>query len=155
MRQCPAFLIAGMGGELIEKILAEGSEKAARFESFVFSPHTKVPEFRCFLGRNGYCIRDERVMSEDGKFYTIIKAEHGEDACHDSFDYEFGPLFEAGIRAGSKAYVAYRAAVEGRMLQLTQVLDGADNLPEGRRNELSEELGLYRTALQKLDDAAH
>lgn len=142
---CDTLLIAGMGGELIERILADGSRKAACFGSFVFSPHTKLPEFRHFLGKSGYRISDERVMCEDGKFYTIIKAVHGADACHESFDYEFGPFFLENRNA------AYREAIGEHIQQLENVLDGRNHVPEERRAALTEELVLYRKAQNMLD----
>ncbi len=87
------LLISGMGGPLIEKIISEGREFLPVVENFVFSPHSKIPEFRKFLGENGFEIKNEKLTKEEGKYYFIIFCQKGGNSCKDETDYELGPVF--------------------------------------------------------------
>lgn len=141
------LLIAGMGGELIERIITDGREKTKSFSHLVLSPHTKVMEFRRFLGQNGFRIVNEKVLTEDRKLYTIIKAEPGEDSCHDSFDYEFGPYFDNNMNDG------YRDAINDRIMHLHLLLEDKRKLPDIRCMELEGELELYEEAEKRFNRA--
>ncbi len=73
-----AAVIAGMGGLLIVDILKKGlspelSVITDQYELYL-SPQSEIPEVRKFLRENSFCIVDEHMMQEDGKYYNIIKA---------------------------------------------------------------------------------
>ena len=72
--ECDSLVIAGMGGPLIERILREGYEKLPGFRELILSPQSDIPHFRVWLYQHDFCIVDEKMLREDGKFYTIIKA---------------------------------------------------------------------------------
>ena len=67
-------VIAGMGGELIEQILEEGTIEKGNVK-YILQPMTKEDSLRKYLCRNGYCITDEHIVKE-GKLYQIICAEY-------------------------------------------------------------------------------
>lgn len=68
------IVIAGMGGELIVKILAEGLGFASR-RRLILQPNTRVPTLRRWLYESGFEILSESAV-RDGKFlYTVICAE--------------------------------------------------------------------------------
>lgn len=66
-------VIAGMGGELIEQILEEGTIKKENVR-FILQPMTKEDSLRKYLCSHGYTITDEHIVKE-GKLYQIICAE--------------------------------------------------------------------------------
>ena len=74
--QSQSAIIAGMGGQLIISILQNGLHKSVFGKGYelVLSPQSDVPMVRVFLRENGFKIIDEDMLSEDGKFYNIIKA---------------------------------------------------------------------------------
>lgn len=67
-------ILAGMGGELIVKILAASPEIVSGTPEFVLSPHSDVALVRAYLSGQGFTIADEEMVREDGKFYTAIRA---------------------------------------------------------------------------------
>ncbi len=87
------LLISGMGGELTEKILSESEDKLSLIDRFVFSPQSKLNDFRRFLGRKGFFIETEKTVEDRGKIYFVIRAVRGGDSCKDDTDYELGPYF--------------------------------------------------------------
>lgn len=72
-----SVVIAGMGGKLMMKILDEGRDVLADVSEIIMEPQSEVAALRHFLQDNGYRIISENMVSEDGKFYPMIKAVPG------------------------------------------------------------------------------
>ena len=69
-------VVAGMGGELIARILAEAPWTRAG-TLLLLQPMTAQPELRKWLQENGYRIRREDLVREGEKLYVILTAEGG------------------------------------------------------------------------------
>ena len=65
-------LIAGMGGELIAKILSECAWCADSELNFILQPMTKADYLRKFLYKNGFEIIKESLAAEGEKIYTVM-----------------------------------------------------------------------------------
>ncbi|MGN0554127.1 MAG: tRNA (adenine(22)-N(1))-methyltransferase, partial [Oscillospiraceae bacterium] len=65
------IIIAGMGGELIAKIL---SQKSLNGINLVLQPMTKSPYLRRFLAENGFELLEEKAVSEGNRLYTVMNA---------------------------------------------------------------------------------
>ena len=68
-----ALVVAGMGGNLMRRILEEGKPRDLGIKTAVLQPQSDIADFRQFLRDNGYEIIDEKVIEEEGKFYFPIK----------------------------------------------------------------------------------
>lgn len=73
-RDISDVLIAGMGGELIAKIISECSWCADSQLNFILQPMTKADYLRKFLYSNGFEIIKESLAEEGEKIYTVILA---------------------------------------------------------------------------------
>lgn len=73
------IIIAGMGGELIEKILSE-NPATARSARLLLQPMNSQAELRKFLLTHGFCITSEDLAAEGHKIYNLIIAEKGAEA---------------------------------------------------------------------------
>ena len=71
------LVIAGMGGPLMEKILTEGAHALPGFQELILQPQSDIPHFRHFLMGYGFCIVQEEMVLEDGKYYPMMKAVPG------------------------------------------------------------------------------
>ena len=69
------LLMSGMGGRLTIRILEEGFARLGRFEELVLQPQSELFLVRAFLRQQGIKIVDENMVVDDGKFYTVIKAQ--------------------------------------------------------------------------------
>ena len=67
--EADTVVIAGMGGLLMEKIL---QDRLRDFDTFILSPQSDIEHFRHFLIDNRMIIRDEAMLMEDGKYYTVM-----------------------------------------------------------------------------------
>ncbi len=70
-----ALLMSGMGGRLTIRILEEGFARLGRFEELVLQPQSELFLVRAFLRQQGIKIVDENMVVDDGKYYTVIKAQ--------------------------------------------------------------------------------
>ena len=93
--EADTFVLAGMGGDLIAKIITDAPWiKSPQYE-LILQPMTSAEDLRRFLCENGFKILDERAVSSQGRIYTVIKVAYkGEvDECSPLF-YYFGKLIE-------------------------------------------------------------
>lgn len=95
------IIIAGMGGEMIEKIITEDID-VARKSTLILQPMNGQRELRRFLLANNFRIICEDIATEGFKVYNLIKAESGEgepfcdEFCEHLPEYLYNhPLFEA------------------------------------------------------------
>ncbi|MCM1056352.1 MAG: class I SAM-dependent methyltransferase [Firmicutes bacterium] len=68
------LICAGMGGRLMERILGNDIEKARSIQELILQPQSEIPQFRCFLRREGFRIQAEDGVYEEGKYYFAMKA---------------------------------------------------------------------------------
>lgn len=81
--EADAIIIAGMGGLLMKGILERGMDILTCEEKrpvLVLQPQSDLKEVRIFLLSHAYHIVCESMLVEDGKYYTIIKAEPDEQS---------------------------------------------------------------------------
>lgn len=120
--QADAVVIAGMGGELIARILSEAPW--TRQVLLLLQPMTGQPELRRWLGENGYRIQRETVVREGEKLYVILAVRGGQDA-----PYSLGELWAGRQRRGEASPLR---------------LDYLDDLLRRRRRAMA---GMERSAL--------
>ena len=85
-----ACIIAGMGGGLIIKIISQNLEVAHSFKQLILSPQRDVPNVRRFLHANGFAIKDEAMVLENGKFYNILDCAPENEPAYENLGYIFG-----------------------------------------------------------------
>ncbi len=69
-------VIAGMGGKLMEKIIAQAAERGLYVPELVLAPQSDRASLRRFLRKKEYTIVEETMICEDGKFYPIMKLRY-------------------------------------------------------------------------------
>ena len=83
-------VIAGMGGELIVRLLGEDADKVPGI--LVLSCNRDTALLRQWLVTHGYCIEDEVLLFENGHLYPVIRAAKGESRVLTDIELEFGPV---------------------------------------------------------------
>ncbi|MCD8119891.1 MAG: tRNA (adenine(22)-N(1))-methyltransferase TrmK [Lachnospiraceae bacterium] len=85
-------LIAGMGGGLMARILAEGQNVLHEdgFCRLILSPQSEVRLVREELAKSGFQITEEHMVKDEGKFYFIIIGEPGDCDYSTEEDFLFG-----------------------------------------------------------------
>ena len=73
-----SLLIAGMGGGLTVRILSEGEPLLSGFGELILEPQSDIDRVRAWLLEHGFFLAQENFVEEDGKYYPILRAVHGE-----------------------------------------------------------------------------
>lgn len=93
-------IIAGMGGLLMKSILERGRhilDIDVKRPVLILQPQSDLPEVRIFLYHCAYHIVREKMLLEDGKYYTVMRAEpcseetaHQEAGRYSAADWLYG-----------------------------------------------------------------
>lgn len=87
--EAEAVVIAGMGGELILHIMEQGRHMWDTVAQWILSPQSELYKVRKWLSDNGFLIEKEGMVSEDGKYYTVMSVVRA-DAAHRSCEAGYG-----------------------------------------------------------------
>lgn len=88
--EADTVLIGGMGGPLMERILSAFPETLRSVKELVLQPQSEIASFRRYLHQAGFRITKEDMLSEDGKYYVILRAEPGEEPEWTEIEYLYG-----------------------------------------------------------------
>ena len=91
--EADVIIIAGMGGELISRILSDAPWTKGKL--LLLQPMTAQPELRRWLNGNDYRIERETVVREGQKLYVILTVRGGADE-----PYSIGELWAGRQRRG-------------------------------------------------------
>ena len=140
------LLMSGMGGRLTIRIMEEGFTRLGRFEELVLQPQSELFLVRAFLRQQGIQIVDEQMVIDDGKFYTVIKAQpEAEINTWETKKYTqivedyFGPVL---LRKRPEAFLLYLQKEAEKTKQLLEQVTKQE-----RRDELQTYLSYVEEAL--------
>lgn len=86
-----SLLIAGMGGGLTIRILSEGEPLLSGFRELILEPQSDIDRVRAWLLEHGFFLAQENFVEEDGKYYPILRAVHGEKEDLKAEELFYGP----------------------------------------------------------------
>ena len=132
--EADTVLIAGMGGPLMERILTAHPETVAAIKELVLQPQSEIAEFRRFIQSIGFRITEEDMLFEDGKYYTILRAEHGEEALWTEEEYLYGKYLR------KTALPVLRAFLEEECRKAKEVLAGLHTAGTEKAERRKEEI---------------
>ena len=81
--EADSVVIAGMGGDLMKRIITDADIAELGIKIGVLQPQSELCEFRAFLRESGYHIVQERIVYEDGKYYFPMLVIFDQDAMPD------------------------------------------------------------------------
>lgn len=134
------IIVAGMGGEMIEKIIKE-DENTARASELILQPMNSQYELRKFLIGSGFTIKDEEIAVEGFKVYNIMLVESGRQEEFERDIYYHVPPY-------LKAHKNFDKLYEKKLREFNKVISGLE-----RSGECDEEkLERYRQWKEELID---
>lgn len=145
LRLCPlekidTIVIAGMGGDMIVKILDEAEWCMDARYHLILQPMTKAEVLRYWLVYNEFAIESETIVEDAGTLYQIIRARFG--GCTKLTDAE---LF-TGKRALCATYELFDRQILRMIARFEKAIDGM----QGREGE--PRLLLYREIYHQLNE---
>lgn len=69
-----SVVIAGMGGALMGKILLDARDLLPSMREYILAPQSELMKFRSTLLALNLRIAEERFVSDEGKYYTVMRA---------------------------------------------------------------------------------
>lgn len=73
--EADVILICGMGGPLMERLLAESRPAVRVARQLILGPQSDVPHFRRFLRTQRLKVEEERLVEEEGKYYFLLRVQ--------------------------------------------------------------------------------
>lgn len=145
--EADTVVIAGMGGELMLRILRDGSHVWDSVSRFILSPQSELEVFRRGLEAMGFAIEEETMLREEGKYYTVIVAVRGIMHYEEVFRYRYGDCL---IREKSPVLAEYLKQERLKLLEIRDRLAAQDS--EGAR-ERSQEVEAELCRIKEAYDA--
>lgn len=73
-------VIAGMGGELISRIMDKNLDKCLKLDKLILQPNSKTYELRSYLSNHHFEIIDELIIFDNSKIYELIVTKYTENS---------------------------------------------------------------------------
>lgn len=125
------IVLAGMGGDLIIKILKKHPEKLKLVSTIIVDAHNAIAKVREEVFKMGFVIADEKIIKEDDKYYEIIKFIRADIAAYTNEDIEFGPILR------NEKCATFKEKYSERIAEIDNLLH--KDLPKARVEELLKE----------------
>ncbi len=118
------LVIAGMGGEMIAKILCGCPYIKSEKYNLILQPMSKANVLRKFLCENGFEILQEKAVISNGKIYSVINAKFSRDIkkCDLLFEY-LGAL----QKQNDENAIAYKKKIKHSLLKKAKGILSADS----------------------------
>ena len=150
--EADTVIIAGMGGELMLRILRDGAHMYDSVKHYVLSPQSELSAFRHGLEKLGISILEEQMLMDEGKYYVILHAAPGSMHYEQEYEYRYGSDLIRKQDPVLREFLERELAQGEELLahlSLTQT-EGAQKRAESLRQELNETKEAYH-ALQGTD----
>ncbi|MFB0971569.1 MAG: class I SAM-dependent methyltransferase [Neofamilia sp.] len=140
-----AVIMAGMGGELIMKIIDDAFDFIQK-KTIILQPMTARVELRKYLGEKGFKIEKESIIRDGNKFYEIIRAVPGEKIESTSF-YYFGNNLVEECNETLIEYVEF--LLEKNRVYLEQANKSNTEKSMLQRQKLTKEIEIFKEVLNE------
>ena len=143
--EADSIVIAGMGGMLVVKILTQGQAVLDSVQELILQPQSDLDAVREYLHRTGFVIVQEEMVFEEGKYYPMMKAVHGNNTDDRKIWFLYGRLLLENHHPVLKSYLLKEY---DSCCKLLEKLGQTATVVAGRRcQELLEKKKLIEEAL--------
>ncbi len=144
-----AVVMAGMGGPLMIRILQEGRVITESLDELILSPQSEIAQVRRFLAAEGWEICREEMLTEDGKYYTIMKAIPGTARERTEADFRYGWRM---IQEKNPVLYQFLRKEEQTRNNILENLLGKDSVACRQRiQQLRRDLAVIREAIDRIE----
>ena len=156
--EADSLICAGMGGKLMMNILEKDAEKTASFKEMILQPQSEIQQFRYFLRSHGYMIRNENMIEEGGKFYSIIKAgetltseeSFGGD-WHQQMEDRYGPILIRRKHPVLAKYIKWEIGIYEEVVSQLKLQDISKPKLKERYEEVNDKLNDCKKILEEIE----
>ena len=146
--EADCVIIAGMGGLLTIRILEAGKEILTTVPAMILQPQSEIGQVRKFLAEHGYRITAEDMVLDEGKYYPMMRVEHGSQEEWTEQEYAFGKYLIVSDNPVLLEFLEKEEKLCGEILQSLKGKSGEHI--EKRRGEILERQELGRLAKEQM-----
>ena len=147
-------VIAGMGGNLVIRILQEGRDVVSTLQECILQPQSETDKVRAFLLQEGFFFIEEDMVEEDGKYYPMMKVKppkSGEESRQNEEVWKieqlwFGKLLLEKRHPVLKRYLERETRIREEILR--SIRDKDSEQIQVRRGQLQEELNIIKKGME-------
>ena len=143
--EADSIVIAGMGGMLVVKILTQGQAVLDSVQELILQPQSDLDAVREYLHRTGFVIVQEEMVFEEGKYYPMMKAVHGNNTDDHKIWFLYGRLLLENRHPVLKSYL--QKEYDSCCKLLEKLRQTATEVASRRCEELLEKKHLIEEAL--------
>lgn len=141
------LLLAGMGGLLVCRILAQCPKVLERVTTLIIQAQSDLAEVRRKIWQLGFCIREEKFCQDAGKYYVAICAVRGrENILYSSEECTYGRLLPMRKDDLYRRYLLREK--EKREILCRQLIDCGTEKARSRVHEMQQEIAEILTILR-------
>lgn len=141
-----SVVIAGMGGGLMQKIMADGQEVLKSVSEVILQPQSEIERFRYYLAEHGWKIEKEDMVFEDGKYYPMMRVVHGNMTIENVLYAKYGIYILEERHPVLKAFLEKEIDTSDAILQ--RLYENGRTQEDDRVKEIKEEMQHMKAALK-------
>lgn len=138
-------VLAGMGGGLVIRILEAGWETVKSLDSIILQPQSEMNRVRKYLKSKGLRVVKEDMVEEEGKYYPMMKAVHGDTDPYTKAEYQYGKLLLREKHPVLKEYLLREKRIKEEISSRLKAENS--QRADQRLTELEQEIRLVEEAL--------
>lgn len=138
--EADGVVIAGMGGALTKRILAEHPEVWKKMNNLVLQPQSEIEEVRRYIYAEDFRIEEEDMVEEEGKYYVMLRCVPGKAAPLTDVAFRYG-----GYLLQTKNEILKQYLIKQRQ-QFLEILKKLGTRRFERQKELQEKLAMIEEA---------
>ncbi|MGL6201469.1 MAG: tRNA (adenine(22)-N(1))-methyltransferase [Lachnospiraceae bacterium] len=145
-----AVVMAGMGGALVLKILADSPAVTAKVEEFILQPQSEIAKVRAWLWQQGFIVQAEDMVKEDGKYYPVMFVKHGWEAPYTPAELRYGRCLLQQKHPILQQFIA--SEIKRNEQILSQLSRQQSMAADKRKAEIETALADSRQALERISE---
>ncbi|MBR5510063.1 MAG: SAM-dependent methyltransferase [Lachnospiraceae bacterium] len=139
--EADTVLIAGMGGPLTVRILREGTHCLDSVQELILQPQSDLYMVREYLCSHGFCIVEEDIVLDEGKYYPMMKVVHATADPMSESELSYGKLH---LQQSPDIWKSYLHEEKRKTEQILYTLEQAGKESSERAEELRKKLRMLK-----------
>ncbi len=145
-----SVIMAGMGGPLMVEIIRKGKAVCDMAKELILEPQSDPAMVRHYLDDIGFIIISEDMVSEENKFYPIIKCVHGKAGKRREIYYRFGEILLKEEHPLLREYLYRQRRLLNDIKAKLSVSENTESVLS-KRSEIEQDIEYVEEAISVID----
>lgn len=147
--EADTVVMAGIGGNLMIRLMEKDKQILDTVSELILSPQSEIEQVRIFLAKHSYIIKEEQMITDDGKDYVVFRVGHGHMQYEKRCEYKYGRYL---LEKKNPVLLKSMKREQQLLLKLKQNLEGVDTKGARQRmEEIADDLQCIEEGLKYYD----